>query len=177
MSLLELRKKLLEQNRFYLFQNKFKKDYLYDAFSQNLYPIEKILSDYLFSNSVKYNLLEDEKLFEALKFFDKWKGNIQYAELPETHLTINLSNKCNLNCSYCYRDKKQENEMSLAKAFEIIEYADKYYKINKNEIVFSIDLTAEVNGYHKSAVLKTPIKKVNYDTIHKRIQRTGNFIV
>ena len=35
----------------------------------------------------------------------------------------------------------------------------------------------ELNGYHKSAVLKTPIKKVNYDTIHKRIQRTGNFIV
>ena len=35
----------------------------------------------------------------------------------------------------------------------------------------------EMNGYHKSAVLKTPIKKVNYDTIHKRIQRTGNFIV
>jgi hypothetical protein len=34
-----------------------------------------------------------------------------------------------------------------------------------------------MNGYHKSAVLKTPIKKVNYDTIHKRIQRTGNFIV
>ena len=32
-----------------------------------------------------------------------------------------------------------------------------------------------MNGYHKSAVLlKTPIKKVNYDTIHKRIQRTGN---
>lgn len=143
MSLLELRKKLLEQNRFYLFQNKFKKDYLYDAFSQNLYPIEKKLSDFLFSNSVKHNLLEDEKLFEALNFFDKWKGNIQYAELPETHLTINLSNKCNLNCSYCYRDKKQKNEMSLAKAFEIIEYADKYYKINKNEIVFSIDLTAE----------------------------------
>lgn len=34
-----------------------------------------------------------------------------------------------------------------------------------------------VNGYHKSAVLKTPIKKVEYDTVHKRIQRTGNFIV
>ena len=38
---------------------------------------------------------------------------------------------------------------------------------------FKIDL----NGYHKSAVLKTPIIKVDYDTIHKRIQRTGNFIV
>ena len=32
-------------------------------------------------------------------------------------------------------------------------------------------------GYHKSAVSKTPIKKVKYDTVHKRIQRTGNFIV
>lgn len=34
-----------------------------------------------------------------------------------------------------------------------------------------------MNGYHKSAVPKAPIKKVNYDTIHKRIQRAGNFIV
>ena len=31
-----------------------------------------------------------------------------------------------------------------------------------------------MNGYHKSAVPKTPIKKVKYDTVHKRIQRTGN---
>lgn len=38
-------------------------------------------------------------------------------------------------------------------------------------------LRGELNGYHKSAVLKTPIKKVEYDTVHKRIQRTGNFIV
>ena len=35
----------------------------------------------------------------------------------------------------------------------------------------------EMNGYHKSAVAKTPIKKVKYDTVHKRIQRTGNFII
>lgn len=34
-----------------------------------------------------------------------------------------------------------------------------------------------LNGYHKSAVPKTPIKKVKYYTVHKRIQRTGNFIV
>ena len=41
-----------------------------------------------------------------------------------------------------------------------------------------LSLAKQLNGYHKSAVLlKTPIKKVNYDTIHKRIQRTGNFIV
>ena len=45
-------------------------------------------------------------------------------------------------------------------------------KVDEGEFAF-----ISLNGYHKSAVLKTPIKKVNYDTIHKRIQRTGNFIV
>jgi len=45
------------------------------------------------------------------------------------------------------------------------------------ELSYGWEYTLEMNGYHKSAVLKTPIKKVDYDTIHKRIQRTGNFIV
>ena len=49
---------------------------------------------------------------------------------------------------------------------------------NREKINFYIPgLDLGLNGYHKSAVLKTPIKKVEYDTVHKRIQRTGNFIV
>lgn len=50
-------------------------------------------------------------------------------------------------------------------------------QLRKILIVCEGEKSEPVNGYHKSAVLKTPIKKVNYDTIHKRIQRTGNFIV
>ena len=33
--------------------------------------------------------------------------------------------------------------MSLEKTFEVLEYADKYFKVNNNEIIFSIDMTAE----------------------------------
>ena len=40
-----------------------------------------------------------------------------------------------------------------------------------------LDNAKSVNGYHKSAVEKRPIKKVKYDTVHKRIQRAGSFIV
>ena len=33
--------------------------------------------------------------------------------------------------------------MSLEKTFEVLEYADKYFKVNNDEIIFSIDMTAE----------------------------------
>ena len=33
--------------------------------------------------------------------------------------------------------------MSLEKTFEVLEYTDKYFKVNNDEIIFSIDMTAE----------------------------------
>jgi len=60
--------------------------------------------------------------------------------------------------------------MTFKKFSVMLKYDHKLFKITRNKMF-------GMNGYHKSAVLKTPIKKVKYDTIHKRIQRTGNFIV
>lgn len=140
----ELKREYLSQNRFYLFKTEQQKSYLYDAFSQNIFPIEEMISDFLFSESEKtFSQKDKEKITEYLHYFSKWNGTIQYGESLETHLTINLSNSCNLNCTYCYRDKKHKNEMDLDKVYEIIEYADKYYKTNNNEIIFTIDMTAE----------------------------------
>ena len=140
----ELKRELLSQNRFQLFETEQQKSYLYDAFSQNIFPIEEMVSDFIFSESEKtFSQKEKEKITECLQYFSKWNGTIQYGESLETHLTINLSNSCNLNCTYCYRDKKHKNEMDLDKVYEIIEYADKYYKTNNNEIIFTIDMTAE----------------------------------
>ncbi|WP_374014770.1 topoisomerase DNA-binding C4 zinc finger domain-containing protein [uncultured Treponema sp.] len=31
-----------------------------------------------------------------------------------------------------------------------------------------------MNGYHKNAAVKTPTNNVDYNTVHKGIQRTGN---
>lgn len=143
-SLVEQLRQLQSQNRFNLFNSEKQNFYLYDVFSQNLYPVNKVIYDFFISENIRnYTKEEESKIQEVLDYLSKWNGQIQYAELAETHLTINLSSKCNLNCSYCYRDKDHKNEMSLEKAFEIIDYADKYYKTNNNEIVFSIDMTAE----------------------------------
>ena len=80
------------------------------------------------------------------KFFEKlltWNDVRTVKRIPETHLTINFSNKCNLNCSYCYRHKNNKNVMDLEKSFEVIDYANNYFKIENDEIIFSIDMTAE----------------------------------
>ena len=143
-SLVEQLQQLKNQNRFNLFDSEKRNFYLYDVFSQNLYPVNKMTYDFFITGKLKrYTKEEESKIQEFLDYLSKWNGQIKYSELTETHLTINLSSKCNLNCSYCYRDKEYKNEMSLEKAFEIIDYADKYYKTNNNEIVFSIDMTAE----------------------------------
>lgn len=141
----ELKTKLKSQNRIKLFSSPNNHHFLYDAFSQNIYPINEFYAKYLFS---EYDVLPDdqnvEKAIEEFcnKLF-KWNSIHAFSRLPETHLTINFSNKCNLNCTYCYRHKNNKNVMSLEKTFEVLEYADKYFKVNNDEIIFSIDMTAE----------------------------------
>lgn len=55
----KLKQDLLAQNRFYLFKSE-QQDYLYDAFSQNIFPIETVVSNFLFSDS-KNTFSENEK--------------------------------------------------------------------------------------------------------------------
>ena len=70
-----------------------------------------------------------------------------------------------------YRNSKKDSRKSVLNQTHIVGHGKPEKQISGTK-----NFTA-VNGYHKSAVPKTPIKKVKYDTVHKRIQRTGNFIV
>ena len=140
----ELKNEILKQNRIKLFNSKNGNNYLYDAFSQNIFPIDKEIEGFLFSkNFFVQSEYSEEKI---KKFFEKlltWNDVRTVKRIPETHLTINFSNKCNLNCSYCYRHKNNKNVMDLEKSFEVIDYANNYFKIENDEIIFSIDMTAE----------------------------------
>ena len=139
-----IRKQIVSWNRVKLFVSQSGNNYLYDAFSQNIYPISRKCSDFIFGNSDDF--LDEIQKSEVISLFEKlqkYKNIHNYSRLPETHLTLNFSNKCNLNCSYCYRHKANENSMSLERAFDVIEYADKYFKVNNDEIIFSLDMTAE----------------------------------
>lgn len=144
MNLQELKHEILKQNRIKLFNSKNGNNYLYDAFSQNIFPIDKEIEDFLFiENFFVQNEYIEEKIKRFLEKLLNWKDVCTVKRIPETHLTINFSNKCNLNCSYCYRHKNNKNVMDLEKSFEVIDYANNYFKIENDEIIFSIDMTAE----------------------------------
>jgi uncharacterized protein len=156
-------RELQSQKRIKLFLGANQQNYLYDAYSQNIFPVKKIVGEILSGTSVSSIECDEKQIHELLDYLLRWDGKINYHELSETHLTINLSNKCNLNCSYCYRDKNNKNEMNLEKAFEIIDYADKYYKTNNNEIVFTIDMTGE-----------SFFDKEKIEAIYQKIQKYKN---
>ncbi|NLK46426.1 MAG: SPASM domain-containing protein [Treponema sp.] len=143
-NIIELRKEIKKQNRLQLFTSEKKNNYLYDALSQNIFPINNTCCNFIFTdNWIPANKNEEIQISQILNKLSQWKDKHSFSRLPETHLTINFSNKCNLNCTYCYRHKNNKNVMSLEKTFEVLEYTDKYFKINNDEIIFSIDMTAE----------------------------------
>jgi radical SAM protein with 4Fe4S-binding SPASM domain len=144
MNLSEVQKVIHAQNRIKYFPSDFGHSFLYDALSQNIYPITKDFEAFFFSDTFSIKSESEEKrIFDFCNKLTQWKDIHNLSRLPETHLTINFSNKCNLNCSYCYRHKESKNTMTLEKAFDVIEYVEKYYKKNNDEIIFSIDMTAE----------------------------------
>lgn len=144
MNLQELKYEIIKQNRIRLFDGSNGNNYLYDTFSQNIFPIDKEIEDFLFiENFFVQNEYIEEKIKRFLEKLLNWKDVCTVKRIPETHLTINFSNKCNLNCSYCYRHKSNKNVMDLEKSFEVIDYANNFFKIENDEIIFSIDMTAE----------------------------------
>ncbi len=163
MKLNEIKKVLLSQNRFKFFTSENNNIYLYDALSQNIYPVTKDLMDFFTLNElIKIDEGQFVKLYEKLS---KWNGTQNYSRLPETHLTINFSNKCNLNCNYCYRNKNDNTSMSIDKAFEVLEYVNKYYKMNNDEIIFSLDMTAEaLMDYEK--IIQFDDKLAEYENLY-----------
>lgn len=141
-SLNEERKVLINQHRIKFFTSKNQNFYMYDAFSQNIFPVRKDVRDFFISS--KYTNIDDNEIQAIYAKLSQWDNRKkECSRLPETHLTINFSNKCNLNCSYCYRQKDNKNIMNLDKAFMVIDYANKYFKSNNDEIIFSLDMTAE----------------------------------
>ena len=48
MNLQELKYEIIKQNRIRLFDSRNENNYLYDTFSQNIFPIDKEIKDFLF---------------------------------------------------------------------------------------------------------------------------------
>ena len=158
-------RKIKKQNRIKFFESENKNFFMYDALSQNIFPVDKELMN-LFNDKIKLSEVDDTKILSLIEKLIQWNGKMNtFSKLPETHLTINFSNKCNLNCRYCYRHKDNKNVMELNKAFDVLEYTNKYFKTNNDEIIFSLDMTAEAFlDYDK--IVKFDDKLAEYENLY-----------
>lgn len=83
------------------------------------------------------NLLNEASFFELKKEFI-----LQDDNLPVITITINLSAKCNLNCTYCFRDilDVDQSEISFDKCIQFIDLIMNNYPNAKH---FHVDLTGD----------------------------------
>ena len=140
-----------DTKRFFIIETE-QKFWFYDSFSQRLYSITKELFNYF--NKQNYTLEDfiNEKSFEdsskVLNFFMS-ASKVQEDIIPEYHkdskctVMINTSNRCNLNCSYCYRDKNNSNTISIDTVSKIFDFLKNDYKPEADEYIISYSMTSE----------------------------------
>ncbi|MBR5954341.1 MAG: radical SAM protein [Methanobrevibacter sp.] len=145
MELQKVRNKILKQNRIQFFISGSKKIYLYDAFSQNIYSIPESVMKFFNNpnNEIELNNPSKTEIEELCNHLLQWSGSIKETSTDECHVTINLSNKCNLNCSYCYRNKRNKSSLDIEQVKSILSYARKKYMPEAHELVCSMCLTSE----------------------------------
>ena len=136
------------KNRFFIFNTE-KNNYLYDNFTKEIYNIEKAVFDNL------KKLLDNEKnTFNILDYPEDCRQDIENlvnAKEIKIHserekkcfITINVSNKCNLNCIYCYRKHENKGHLTKENLLEIVEFATTKYMPEAPEYIFSFGFTSE----------------------------------
>lgn len=128
------------------------KIWFYDSYSHALYSLEKNIFESL--NTHKLTITEFlkendlEKCTKVLNFFssvDKVKDDKIPKVIQDTkcNVMINTSNRCNLNCSYCYRDKKHANVIPIKSIDKIFEFIKIKYRPNADEYIISYSMTSE----------------------------------
>jgi radical SAM protein with 4Fe4S-binding SPASM domain len=142
---------LKNQSRFYRIETE-QKLWFYDSFSHGLYSISKSLWNLVAENcdnvSRIFSELSLEELAKVIGFFSViYKCKTDYVNPLEPDkkcsVMINTSNRCNLNCSYCYRNKNDISLNNIDTVKNTIDFAMKKYKLDASEYVISYSMTSE----------------------------------
>ena len=136
------------KNRFYLFETE-KNNYLYDNFTKEIYNVEKEVSENIkkiLENDInEYNILDFPETCrqDIQNLFNANEISIPTEREKKCFITINVSNKCNLNCIYCYRKHENKKHLTKENLLEIVEFATKKYMPEATEYIFSFGFTSE----------------------------------
>ena len=113
------------ENRFFKIQGNTESWY-YDSFTHGLYKIGD-------------NLEAAEKVLKTVK------EDIQTVpeKSPSAYVMLNTSNRCNLDCAYCYRNKTNPEVNTFETAKKSLDYVTKTYKPDSKSYVISYSMTSE----------------------------------
>ena len=91
-----------------------------------------------------HHVCEKEKLNDVIDQIMKIpEPASQFVKTDENVFKLNMSTTCNLNCDYCFRDKKSHVQTDVEKAKKIIDFIVDDYSPHVWMYSFSVNLTSE----------------------------------
>ena len=102
----------------------------------------KIDDHYIFDNETQEVFSLDKINEKTLHFLEDYHRQSIIKRNNNGCVQINLSNRCNLNCTYCYRNKQSTEVMSLETFRKLISWAVRTNP-NVNSYVFSFCMSSE----------------------------------
>lgn len=140
---------LKDNSRIYTIKKK-KVVYIYDSYAHKIRILPNELYKIVTNSSfrLKFKISEKqenylEKVIDTLLFQKERKIIENKNEQNKFIVNLNTSHRCNLNCSYCYKNKNNKiiaNTEHLRKAINFIIHD---YAPNANEYVFTYSMTSE----------------------------------
>ena len=142
-------KELNNKERFHRIGDE-KSRWIYDSYSHNIYFVNsKLIKEVGFKEN--WNSFLEGSIDENLDFLNFCKSIKNSSEdivnpIPvdsKCSVMINTSNRCNLNCSYCYRCKNEASVNNVETIKKTLDFAMKKYKPDASEYVISYSMTSE----------------------------------
>lgn len=134
----------MNNKNLYFFETKAENHYLFYSYQQRISKLPLLLYKNLLSNN-----FSSESLFGNQKSFYERIADVTIPNTivktasPYVNVTLANSNICNLDCSYCHRNKHRQEEINIDKLEDIIDFVINIYSPNSKGYVIDFDLQGE----------------------------------
>lgn len=115
--------------------------YCFDCFTHTIYSLNTNLYESLINQKYKDIKRNYSKFYKQILKASPF--TINDFQDDKCYVTINFSNKCNLNCKYCFRKKEHGNSIQNQSLEGIIKYVKNIYYPDASQYIFSLCYTSE----------------------------------
>lgn len=141
-------KELLKDEKRFFILNTPQNKWIYDSYTFQFFCIRQDLLKDWEKGIPDLSTYDFQKLTEMNCFLDEINESVkdEYDENLESTMCvamINLGNNCNLNCSYCYRNKKDVQTVNMEHIQKTMNFLFNGYKKNPSAYIFTFSMTSE----------------------------------